>query len=124
MKKIILYASVTGLIIGSLIYLAIRKNKSIFKSKSAERKPDSFEKEPVSELGVEDEITDKKNSSAQSVHERHVKAADMMHRAFETIYNNTEPLEPDTKEESDVAEAVVTDNKLNSLSDELDDLLK
>ena len=93
------------------------------KSKSEERKPDSFEKEPVSELGVEDEITDKKNSSAQSVHERHVKAADMMHRAFENIYKNTEPLEPDKKEESDVAEAVVTDNKLNSLSDELDDLL-
>ena len=123
MKKIILYASVIGLIIGSVIYLAIRKNKSIFKSKSEERKPDSIEKEPVSELGVEDEITDNKNSSARSVHERHVKAADMMHRAFENIYKNTEPLEPDKKEESDVAEAVVTDNKLNSLSDELDDLL-
>ena len=124
MKKLILYVSMIGLIIGGVIYLIIKKNKSIVpENRSAEMKPDSFEKEFVSEPDIAEEITDSKNSSAQSVHDRHVEAADIMHSAFESIYKDTEPLEPDGEKEPVVTEAVVTNNKLNSLSDELDDLL-
>lgn len=124
MKKFILYASAIGLVIGGVIYLIIRKNKSIVpKNSSDEIKPDSFEREFVPASDVMEEITDSKNSSAQSVHDRHVDAAGMMYSAFENIYKDIEPLEPDGKKESDVAEAVVNDNKLNALSDELDDLL-
>ena len=124
MKKLVLYASVIGLIIGGVIYLIIKKNKSIVpKNRSAEMKPDSFEKEFVSEPDIAEEIRDSKNSSAQSVHDRHMEAAGMMYSAFENIYKDTEPLETDGEKESVVAEAVVTNNKLNSLSDELDDLL-
>lgn len=124
MKKVILYASAIGFIIWSVIYLAIKKNKSIVsKNKSAEVKPGSFERESASGLNIEEEIIYNKSSSAQSVHDRHMEAADMMNRAFENIYKDTEPLKPDGKKEPDTAEAAVTENELNSLSDELDDLL-
>lgn len=131
MKKIILYGSVIGVVMGVAAYLINKKSKSnASKNQSVENeydgvKPNISDQEFVSAPNVEEEITDAKNSSAHSIHDRHTEAANIMYSAFENIYKDIEPVEHDEKKtNSGVGESVINNSELDSVSDELDDLLK
>ena len=130
MKKIILYTSVVGLAIGIVAYL-LKRNKidnSKIQTKDSEfdrLKTNTFHKESEYEPNVVGEMMETRSSSVQSIHGRHTEAADIMCSAFENIYKDIEPVVSDDKAvDSVVDESVITNNELDSLSDELDDLLK
>lgn len=130
MKKIILYTSVVGLAIGVVAYL-LRKNKSKdskiqpIDNDFGDLRPNNSDKGSANEANIVEEMTDVKSSSAHSIHDRHTGAADIMCDAFKNIYKDIEPVVYDEKKvDSIIAESVLTNNELDSLSDELDDLLK
>ena len=131
MKKIILYSSAIGLVIGVVVYLLNKKDSSndskiqpidnefdVLRSNTSNR-------ESIYESDVVEEMTNIKSSSAHAIHDRHTEAADIMCNAFENIYKDIEPVVCDEKKVDSVSvEAVIANNELDSLSDELDDLLK
>ncbi|MCT6922158.1 MAG: hypothetical protein M3Z34_08800 [Staphylococcus epidermidis] len=126
MKKIIFFTSVIGVAVGVSTFLINNKYKlNISKNHSIENKlegvkPNISVQELESVPNVEEEIEDVKNSSIQSIYDRHVKADNIMHNAFENIYTEMEPVVQEEKK----TESVISNSELDSLSDELDDLLK
>lgn len=122
MKKLLVCAAVTGVMVGFYYLRCKIKKEENISSKPMEEKTDP--EPPIKDkTTVEERDTEK---SAQSVSERHTEAAGIMADAFANIMKEIEPVELD--EES--AEAVVDTkdveiiNELDSLSDELDELLK
>ena len=75
--------------------------------------------------GIE-EIYEAKEISAQSIYERHTEASSFMADAFKNIMESVDPIENDDASVDAVIDTkdVETIQELDSLSDELDELLK
>ena len=131
MKKIILYTSVIGLVIGVAAYLLNKKNKSNaskiqpIDNEFVGLEPNTSNKEAVYEPDPVEKMTEIKSSSVHTIHNRHIEAADSMCNALENIYKDIDPVVCDEKKvDSVIVESVIINNDLDSISDELDNLLK
>lgn len=128
MKQTIMYASAIGITIGFIVYLA-KKNKwkiSINQQRNDEindRGQKHSEREALHNTDIIEEMVNTKEASACSIHDRHTEAENLMRNAFENIYKDIGEVELDTKDDLDIIEPVVVNDKLNSISNELDDLL-
>lgn len=130
MKKLFIYSSVVGLAAGA-IYLLCKKEKSnVMASKSMDNKSD-FEQEnhsegAVCEPNVMEEMYQTKSESAQMINYRHTEASEIMTDALKNIFSEIEPVVFDDEVVDTVIdnESVEIIKELDSLSDELDELLK
>lgn len=88
--------------------------------------PQIKDKTTVEEQNTVQEMYVSKERSAQSVHERHTEAAGIMADALANIMKDVEPVELDEDSIETVVDTkdVEIINELDSLSDELDELLK
>ncbi|TCS72776.1 hypothetical protein EDD59_1505 [Muricomes intestini] len=130
MKKLLVCAAVAGVAVGVYNLLCKAKKEENISSKPMEEKTDS-EPEIKDETTVEEqdavrEMYVAKEKSTQSVRERHTEAAGIMADAFANIMKDVEPVELDEESVETVVDTkdVEIINELDSLSDELDELLK
>ena len=88
--------------------------------------PENKSDTPVDEQDVVNELNETKNRSAQTVYERHSEAAEIMTNAFNNILKEVEPVELEDETVGPIVDIqdVDVNKKLDSLSDELDELLK
>lgn len=128
MKKLLVCVAVAGVAV--IYFLCKNKNEENRSSKSRKEKfeSDSVNKEETSaeEQGVIKEMYTAKGKSAQSVGDRHTEVAGIMADAFANIMKEIEPVEFEEKSVDTVVDTKDTEtfNKLDSLSDELDELAK
>ena len=137
MKKLFIYASVVGLTTG-VVYGLYRNEKSKnTTSKNADKKVDletrPQEEEISQNSNVVEEMYQAKSESAQAVYERHSEANSIMKDAYSNIMedfvedfsdeNNTNAKD-ENKEVIINSESVSVMKDIDSISDELDDLLK
>lgn len=137
MKKMFIYASVVGLTAG-VIYLLYKQEKfNNTVSKPADKKEVSgtiHQEEEVSQKSkTVDEIYQTKNKNAQTIYERHSEAGEIMKDAYRNIMEDFVedfPSEKVVNKENETKEAVIDSayvsvmKEIDSISDELDDLLK
>lgn len=130
MNKLLACVVVAGVAVGAIYLLCKTKKEENIYSKSMEDKYDfdsDLREEPLADNqdAVEETYETKKNS-AQAVHERHAEATSIMTDSFKNIMEAVEPIENleesvdqiiDTKDAETIKE-------LESLSNELDELLK
>lgn len=133
MKKSMLYVLGIGTVMGTVFYLVSKKSKfdvsdSMHKEnefRKKEMKPDISAEEFVSASDFEGEIMDAKSESAHLVQERHQEVANAMHNAFKNIYEDIESEEHDMENsDSYIQESAIHNSEMDSISNELDDLLK
>lgn len=127
MKKLFVGAILVGLAVGAYFVFKDRKKEHVSSQEdNSNHSPKA--KEPIianNSDGIK-EMYEAKESSAQAVRERHTEAAGIMADAFKNIMEDVDSIEND-----EVAVDAVIDSKnietiqeLDSLSDELDELLK
>lgn len=136
MKKLFIYASVVGLTTG-VVYGLYRNEKSKnTTSKKADKKVDletrPQEEEISQNSNVVEEMYQAKNESAQAVYERHSEANEVMKDVYRNIMEDfVEDFsgEKDANEKEKNKEVIVDDEfvsvmkEIDSISDDLDDLL-
>ena len=137
MKKWFIYASVVGLAAG-VVYWLCKKGKSNTATSQTVDKKVNFEtntqdEENSQNTGVVEEMYQAKSESAQAVYERHSEASSIMKDAYSNIMEDfvedfLGESDTNTKDENKVvvidSESVSVMKEINSISDELDDLLK
>lgn len=130
MKKIFICTAIVGLTVGIICLLCKTKKANNVTSNPMKEKSDD-ESETKSETLVDkqdvvNELNETKDRSAQTVYERHSEAAEIMTDAFNNILKEVEPveLEDETVEPIIDTQDVEVIKELDSLSDELDELLK
>jgi len=137
MKKLFIYASVVGLAAG-VVYWLCKKSKSNTTASQTVDKKVNFEtntqgEENSQNTGVVEEMYQAKSESAQAVYERHSEASSIMKDAYSNIMEDfVEDFsdENDTNEKDENKEVVIDSEsvsvmkEIDSISDELDDLLK
>lgn len=137
MKKLFIYVSVVGLAAG-VVFLLCKKGKSnTVTSKTVDKKvdfePSSKEEEISQSTSVVEEMYQTKSESAQAVYERHSEASSIMKEAYSNIMedfveNFSDEKDTNAKDENKEViidgESVSVMKELDSISDELDDLLK
>lgn len=137
MKKLFIYASVVGLAAG-VVYWLCKKGKSNTATSQTVDKKVNFEtntqdEENSQNTGVVEEMYQAKSESAQAVYERHSEASSIMKDAYSNIMEDfVEDFlgESDTNTKDENKEVVIDSEsvsvmkEINSISDELDDLLK
>ncbi len=137
MKKLFIYASVVGLAAG-VVYWLCKKGKSNTATSQTVDKKVNFEtntqdEENSQNTGVVEEMYQAKSESAQAVYERHSEASSIMKDAYSNIMEDfvedfLGESDTNTKDENKVvvidSESVSVMKEINSISDELDDLLK
>lgn len=137
MKKLFIYASVVGLAAG-VVYWLCKKGKSNTATSQTVDKKVNFEtntqdEENSQNTGVVEEMYQAKSESAQAVYERHSEASFIMKDAYSNIMEDfVEDFlgESDTNTKDENKEVVIDSEsvsvmkEINSISDELDDLLK
>lgn len=137
MKKLFIYASVVGLA-ASVVYWLCKKGKSNTATSQTVDKKVNFEtntqdEENSQNTGVVEEMYQAKSESAQAVYERHSEASSIMKDAYSNIMEDfVEDFlgESDTNTKDENKEVVIDSEsvsvmkEINSISDELDDLLK
>lgn len=133
MKKFFIYASAVGLAAG-VIYLLCKKEKSNDTADESVDNKAKFEPKPqekdISKGGnVVEEIYNTKSESVNAVDERHSEAGEIMKDAYRNIMENfVEDFSDEevAKENEDIvdSESVSVIKESDSISDELDDLLK
>lgn len=126
MKKLLVCATVAGLAVGVYCLLCRTKKGENVPSKWMERKSDFQTETKEDTQDVVKEMHDAKENSAQAVYERHTEAAGIMADAFTNIMKEVEPIKLDEKSVEPVIDTkdVEIIQDLNSLSDDLDELLK
>ena len=129
MKKLFICASVMGLAAGVVYWLLKKEKPTTAAPETAEETkavslPCTQEEENCQSPCVEEEIEQAKVEAAQAVYERHAEANTIMKDAYSNI------MEDFVKDFSDKKEEVVVDSEsvsvmkdLDSISDELDNLL-
>lgn len=136
MKKLFIYVSVVGLAAG-VVFLLCKKGKSnTVTSKTVDKKvdfePSSKEEEISQSTSVVEEMYQTKSESAQAVYERHSEASSIMKEAYSNIMedfveNFSDEKDTNAKDENKEViidgESVSVMKELDSISDELDDLL-
>lgn len=137
MKRVFIYASVVGLVAG-VIYVLYKEEKSqntVSKSVNKKEKSETGhqEEEVLQKLKIVDEMYQDKSERAQSVYERHSEAGEIMKDAYHNIMEdfvedfsseNVVNDEAETKETVIDSTSVSVMKEIDSISDELDDLLK
>ena len=137
MKKLFIYASVVGLAAGVIYWLCKKEKSNTITSKTADKKvdfePGPQEEEVFQNTSVVEEMSQAKSESAQAVYERHSEASSIMKDAYsnimedfvEDISGEKEANEKDENKEVIIdGESVSLMKEIDSISDELDDLLK
>lgn len=130
MRKNFICTVITGLTIGSIYLLCktIKANNvtSTPMKEKSDDEPENKSDTPVDEQDVVNELNETKNRSAQTVYERHSEAAEIMTNAFNNILKEVEPVELEDETVGPIVDIqdVDVNKKLDSLSDELDELLK
>lgn len=130
MKKIFICTAIVGLTVGIICLLCKTKKANNVTSNSMKEKSDdeseTKSETPVDKQNVVNELNETKDRSAQTVYERHSEAAEIMTDAFNNILKEVEPveLEDETVEPIIDTQDVEVIKELDSLSDELDELLK
>lgn len=138
MKKLFIYASVVGLAASAVYWLCKREKFNNSASGSVNEKVDfdhSLQEEEISRSSdvVAEEMYQAKSESVQAVYERHAEAGEIMKGAYSNIMEDfVEDFsgEKDANEKEKIKEAVIDSEaisvmkEINSISDELDDLLK
>lgn len=130
MKKMLIYASLIGITAGAVYLLCKKEESNSDVSKSDNNKvdfnPSTTKEEPDYETNVTEDMYQAKSESAQAVHERHSAATAIMSDAFKNIFSEIEPvgLDEETEDTNIDNESVTVMKELDSISDELDDLLK
>ncbi|MEG2254089.1 MAG: hypothetical protein RSC33_02035 [Vagococcus sp.] len=121
MKKLLVCVAVAGVAVGAIYLLSKTKKEEKYDSEAVTKEETSAEEQDT----VQDMYV-VKEKSAQSVRERHSEAAGIMTDAFTNIMKDVEPVELDKKSVEPVVDNkdVEIINELDSLSDELDELLK
>ncbi len=125
MKKIFVGAILVGLAASAYFVFKNKKKENVSSDYS---KPSPEAEKPIvpdDSDGIK-EMYEVKESSAQSVYERHTEAASVMADAFKNIMESVDPIENDDATVDAVIDTkdVETIQELDSLSDELDELLK
>lgn len=137
MKKLFIYASVVGLAAG-VVYWLCKKGKSNTATSQTVDKKVNFEtntqdEENSQNTSVVEEMYQAKSESAQAVCERHSEASSIMKDAYSNIMEDfvedfSGESDTNTKDENKEvvidSESVSVMKEINSISDELDDLLK
>lgn len=129
MKKLLACVAVVGVAVGVIHLLCKTRKKENISSKSMEGKfiSKTVNKDETSteEQDTVQDMYATKGKSAQSVHERHTEAAGIMSSAFTNIMKDIEPVGLDKESVEAVVDTkdVEIINELDSLSDELDELL-
>lgn len=131
MKKFFLYASVIGVTIG-IAYWIYKKSENNKEEKDltdnigtdTEKKPE----EDLQNSNIHEEIYKTKEERAQKIHERHFEAGEMMKDAYKNIMDDfvedfSDERIKNVKEVVD-SESVTVEKDLDSISSEIDDLLK
>ena len=131
MKKWIMYAILAGLA-ANAVYWLCKKEKTdgaVFKTVAKKANVEPETQEDLSQnTDIVEEMNQAKNESAQAVYERNAQAGSIMKEAYSNIMEDfvedfSEKQSPDKEVDID-EESVVLMKKLDSISDELDDLLK
>jgi len=133
MKKLFIYASVVGLSAG-IVYLLCKNGKSNNTASETVAKKVDFEtrhqEEELSQnTNVVEEMYQAKSESVQAVYERHSEASSIMKDAYSNtmedfVENFSDEEVAKGKEIIVDSESVSAIKELDSISDELDDLLK
>lgn len=136
-KKQFVYASMVGLVAGVIYWLCKKEknNNTVFKSVDGK---EDFKYQPQEEdtsrkSNVVEEMNQVKSERAQDVYERHSEAGEIMKDAYHNIMEDfvedisSEKVANEKERTTEVIsnkESVSVMKELNSISDELDDLLK
>lgn len=136
MKKLFIYVSAVGLAAGVVYWLSKKGKSNTVISKVVDKKVD-FEPSSQEEISQNTSVTEKmyqaKSERAQAVYERHSEASSIMKDAYSNIM---EDFVEDFSGEKDAnakdknkeviidSEAVSVMKEIDSISDELDELLK
>jgi membrane-associated HD superfamily phosphohydrolase len=136
MKKWFIYASVAGLAVG-VIYWLCKKGKTNTATSQTVDKQVNFENDTQEEnsqnTSVVEEMYQAKSESVQAVYERHSEAGSIMKDAYSNIMENfvedfSSENDANAKDENKKviidSESVSVMKEIDSISDELDDLLK
>lgn len=136
MKKLLIYASIAALIT-VVVYLLCKKGKSDTDvADTGEKNVDpetNIQDEISQDTGAAEEMYKTKNECAQAVYERHFNAGSIMKDAYSNIMEDfVEDFsdENDTNEREESKEVVLDSatvsvtKEIDSISDELDELLK
>jgi hypothetical protein len=137
MKKWFIYASVVGLAAGVVCWLCKKGKTNTATSQTVDKKADfetnTQEEEKSQNSNVVEEMYQAKSESVQAVYERHSEAGSIMKDAYSNIM---EDFVEDFSSENDAnakdenkkviidSESVSVMKEIDSISDELDDLLK
>lgn len=137
MKKWFIYASAIGLAAGVVYWLCKKVKSDTATSQTVDKKVDfktnSQEEENSQNTNVEEEMYQAKSESAQVVYKRHTEAGSIMKDAYSNIMEdfvenysdeNDTNANDENKEVVIDSESVSVMKDIDSISDELDDLLK
>lgn len=130
MRKLLVCVAVAGVAVGGIYLLRkIKKGEDGFLRSTDDKVdfgPITKEEMLTEKQDAVQEMYVAKEKSVQSVGERHTEAAGIMADAFANIMRDIEPVELDEKSEDTVVDTkdVENINKLDSLSNELDELEK
>ena len=130
MKKLSIYASVVGLAVGTIYLLCKKKKSHVMALKPMDNKNDfeqeNHSEEPVREFDGIGKMYQAKSESAKAIHDRHTETSEIMTDAFKNIFSEIEPvvLDDETGDTVIDTESVEIIKESDSLSDELDELLK
>lgn len=137
MKKLFIYASVVGLVAGVVYWLCKKRKSNTVTLKTIDKKADfepSFQEDELSQkTSVAKEMYQAKGESSQAIYERHSEANSIMKDAYSNIMEDFVEVFSGEKDENakDENKKVIIDSEsvsvmkeIDSISDELDDLLK
>lgn len=137
MKKWFIYASVVGLTAGVVYWLCKNSKTNTATSQTVDKKADfetnTQEEEKSQNSNVVEEMYQTKSESVQAVYERHSEAGSIMKDAYSNIMEdfvedfsseNDANAKDENKEVIIDGESVSVMKEIDSISDELDDLLK
>lgn len=137
MKKLFIYVAMIG-VAADVIYMLCKKVKfNNTPSKKADKKADfqpGLQKEDLSQnTNVMDDMYQAKSESAQAVHERHSEAGSLMKDAYSNIMedfvedsSNEKGVNQEEKRKDIIIDdkSVAVMSKIDSISNDLNDLLK
>lgn len=135
MKKLFIYASLVGITTGIAYWLYKKGGFNKTPDKSVDNKVDfaaeTQEKDNSQHSDVVEEMYQTKNESVQAVYERRSEASEIMKDAYTNIMEDFVEVFPNEKDADDTSKKVVIDSEsvsvmqeIDSISNELDDLLK
>lgn len=123
MKKILLLLSVLGLIAGVLAVAAKKLNLISF---GKDKQTECIEDKNIIVLDMSDEVyeevSDLKQDSLSAINNRHYEVCEIMQSSLDEIYRENETMSESNDDNAD-GDAMLINQELDSISDDLDNLL-